>query len=375
LGLVDNAWAEATPTDAGIVAYFWYPAPDLLLAGPPSDAAKVLWVSRKEQSGHLAVTAHPLYAISPVVRFDFPAASSPNGNYPSGIALPSAGCWRLDLVVGAARASIDLLVGSAPAPATPSPWPTADLPALVVADGDEVTATGRVRDVSGSLFLCGDIGQWASGGGSSNRWGVPVTGVDPATLPGWSERDQRSDFVTIRGTWAGGRIPVEEVGPVVPSRTGLRAPPPLACPAPSGGWQPGLPGEAAARPLNDEVTSHPDLYSGLWAAEIPPAESGGGRVTVAVVGTVGDVAMVQLQLAQIYAYNLCVTKVDYARSDLLSAQTRLAELHRKDWFSSVDTGWNRVYLKLLVLDTGAAQLIGADADKIEIDPLVQKAAT
>jgi hypothetical protein len=47
---------------------------------------------------------------SPVVRFDFGAALSPSGNYPSSIDLPSPGCWRLELTLGRVHATMDVMV-------------------------------------------------------------------------------------------------------------------------------------------------------------------------------------------------------------------------------------------------------------------------
>ncbi|MGH2406448.1 MAG: hypothetical protein ACRDF7_00020 [Candidatus Limnocylindrales bacterium] len=114
LGLAANSWAPATPADAGIVAYFWSPPPDLVFAHGPNDGTKVLWISHGQQAERLTIVAHPLDASSPVVRFDFPAALSPSGNYPSGIDLPSPGCWRLELTLGTARATMDLIVAPAP---------------------------------------------------------------------------------------------------------------------------------------------------------------------------------------------------------------------------------------------------------------------
>jgi hypothetical protein len=127
LGLSDNPWAAATPADAGIVGYFWYPPPEVLFATDPTgDSPKVLWISHV-QAGQLAVTAHPLGASAPVVRFAFGAATSPTGNYPSLIALPSPGCWHFDLTIGATRATMDLMVASARPPAAACAggvWPT-----------------------------------------------------------------------------------------------------------------------------------------------------------------------------------------------------------------------------------------------------------
>jgi hypothetical protein len=125
LGLADNPWAPATPTDAGIVAYFWYPPPGVVFASRSSnDAPKILWISHGEQPGDLHIKAHPVGATSPIATFDVPPASSPAGNYPSGIELPSAGCWHLDLAIGSTQAAIDLLVAPAPTSSSRGASPT-----------------------------------------------------------------------------------------------------------------------------------------------------------------------------------------------------------------------------------------------------------
>jgi hypothetical protein len=117
LGLQTNVWASAAPIDAGIVAYFWGDPPYLVAgtvrAGGQSN--KVLWISDGTQTGSLSVAAHPLNAESPEVRFDIPPASSPHGNFPSSIDLPTPGCWHLDLTLGETLATIDVLVAPAPA--------------------------------------------------------------------------------------------------------------------------------------------------------------------------------------------------------------------------------------------------------------------
>jgi len=115
-GLAHNSWAWATPPDAGIVAYFWYPPPGVIFASKLSyDAPKVLWISHDER-GHLLIAAHPQGAAVPVVSLDIPPAAAPPGNYPSSIAIPGAGCWHFDLTLGSARASMDLVVAPSPPP-------------------------------------------------------------------------------------------------------------------------------------------------------------------------------------------------------------------------------------------------------------------
>jgi hypothetical protein len=116
LGLADNPWASATPAEAGIVAYFWYEPPGVIFASRSmNDAPKVLWISHDER-GHLLIAAHPLGATEPLVRFEVPPAAAPPGNYPSSIALPTAGCWHFDLTLGSARAAMDLSVVPRPPP-------------------------------------------------------------------------------------------------------------------------------------------------------------------------------------------------------------------------------------------------------------------
>lgn len=111
LGLGGNPWAAATPASSGIVAYFWYSPPAILHAkSPDGSGEKVLWVVHGPADGPLAVLAHPLDADTPVIRFSFPPAQSPAGNYPSGIAVPTPGCWQLELTVGATHATLDVQV-------------------------------------------------------------------------------------------------------------------------------------------------------------------------------------------------------------------------------------------------------------------------
>ncbi|HEX7473930.1 MAG TPA: hypothetical protein VF323_12675 [Candidatus Limnocylindrales bacterium] len=126
LGLAGNPWARAQPDAAGFVAYTWTEPPALIVASGPQDpGTKVLWVNTVAPRGHLAITAHPRDAATPAIVFDFPPASAPDGNYPSMIHLPTPGCWRLELTLGASHATIDLLVApAASSPASPVPSPS-----------------------------------------------------------------------------------------------------------------------------------------------------------------------------------------------------------------------------------------------------------
>ncbi len=139
LGLADNPWAEATPADSGIVAYFWYPSPGILSVSDPnipnSGDTKVLWVFRDPQPAALSVEAHPLDSNLPVV-----AVRLFNGDkgIPSSVALPSPGCWQLELTAGPVHATMDVMV--APFIAAPSPSTEA-----FRVNGDEAVAISTVE--------------------------------------------------------------------------------------------------------------------------------------------------------------------------------------------------------------------------------------
>lgn len=111
IGLDGNPWASATPADAGIVAYFWYPPPGVVFASTSkNDAPKVLWISHEARQDPLTISAHPAGATTPVLHLEFPEADSPGGNYPSGIEIPDPGCWHFDVAIGATHATMDLMV-------------------------------------------------------------------------------------------------------------------------------------------------------------------------------------------------------------------------------------------------------------------------
>jgi hypothetical protein len=113
VGLEGNAWAPVSPASAGMVAYFFYAPPNLVSASP-STRTKVLWIFHgPAQSGALTIDAHPLGTATPTVHIDVGGVLAPGGNYPSGIDLPAPGCWRLELTIGSAHATMDLQVAPA----------------------------------------------------------------------------------------------------------------------------------------------------------------------------------------------------------------------------------------------------------------------
>ena len=70
---------------------------------------KILWVVSKPRNGWpLDVTGHPAGAAAPVVRDSFPDNAGPGEIYPSGINVPTSGCWDFDLRWAGNHAAIAL---------------------------------------------------------------------------------------------------------------------------------------------------------------------------------------------------------------------------------------------------------------------------
>jgi hypothetical protein len=104
----DNApaylnYVIATP-DLAMGYLFSYP----LHAGP--DGNKILWYVRAPRGGRpLIADGHPVGSALPAVHFSQPDNSGPGEIYPSGVTVPSPGCWRFHLRWNGYAADVDLL--------------------------------------------------------------------------------------------------------------------------------------------------------------------------------------------------------------------------------------------------------------------------
>jgi hypothetical protein len=88
--------------DPPIAAGFLFNYP--LSSGPSGN--KILWVvGAPRDRNPLAIDAHPYGANQPIVYFNKDADSFPGEIYPSGIVVPSAGCWVLRLRWGTRRSA------------------------------------------------------------------------------------------------------------------------------------------------------------------------------------------------------------------------------------------------------------------------------
>ncbi len=113
-----SAWADSSPgfhlpygLASGDAAAAFFFAPSLRAGHPRNPSNKVLWVVRFPRNGHsLDVTARLGRDPSRVVRTSWSADSEPGEIYPSGIDLPTPGCWHLTLAWGTHRAALDVQV-------------------------------------------------------------------------------------------------------------------------------------------------------------------------------------------------------------------------------------------------------------------------
>jgi hypothetical protein len=94
--------------ERGQVAGFVFGYP--LMAGNPQPYSdKILWVVASPRDGMpLRVTGHPLGAAAPIVSSTWPADSAPGETYPSGIVVPSPGCWQFALSWNGHTDTVDL---------------------------------------------------------------------------------------------------------------------------------------------------------------------------------------------------------------------------------------------------------------------------
>jgi hypothetical protein len=78
------------PTAAAFL--FGYP-----LASGPLAQNKILWVVGTQRTGALVIDGHPLGAQAPTVHATLAPNSNPGEIYPSGIDVPTPGCWQFTL--------------------------------------------------------------------------------------------------------------------------------------------------------------------------------------------------------------------------------------------------------------------------------------
>ena len=115
-------WMKAEPTSSGIVAYLFFVLPGfatthtyrpLHTSGgyPDGSTTKILWsINNPNASVALEITGKKLSAGHETFQQTFPMASSPRGDYPSIVNVPTPGCWQLHLKSGTDAAIVTFWV-------------------------------------------------------------------------------------------------------------------------------------------------------------------------------------------------------------------------------------------------------------------------
>jgi hypothetical protein len=125
--------------------------------------------------------------------------------------------------------------------------------------------------------------------------------------------------------------------------------------------------EASLRSLAAEVEAHPDRYAGYWTAQT--TDSPPRLVTVVNSTESGDT--VRPLLRAVFSGNLCLVEVPYDSNELRAVAGRMRGSDPA-WLADVDVPADRVRLQMAVVTTEMLSVIGADAAKVVIDPLVKK---
>ncbi len=279
---------------------------------------------------------------------------------------------------------------------------TSPLAELLVEPGDAVQANGVVIEGPDGLQLCETLPEpliaYPPGQDpppTCSSMAVRLFGVDGPDLPGWTVRDgvgfSRFPGV-VQGTWSTEGILFDRVvadgSADEPSERDSWVVP---CPPPAAGWgvdrgYTDLAVEEAEIAAVDAMIEHePDRFHSLWIGYPdgdpfgPSAladEFGAPMIThmVLLVSTVEDPSIVQAELAEIYTGNLCVVRVERSLAELEEVVDRLAT-EDGSWRLDADgldqSVQNRALLELPVLDAAAIERIGADAELLEVDPLVR----
>jgi len=150
---------------------------------PDGGAMKILWtVSRRQAGGSLALTARRIDGRG-LVKRAFPTAGG--GQFPSILNLPTAGCWRVSVRAGSARATF--VVRAIRPPRTARCQPT------MLEDGK-----AWVRPRSAGIY--GGWGPWTTTNGGALLYTHGIAPGDMNTkVPWWVVRQGASSLLTLEG--------------------------------------------------------------------------------------------------------------------------------------------------------------------------------
>jgi hypothetical protein len=122
-GLEGVPWMKAEPPSSGIVAYLFFADQGssnknqtyrpLHTGGsyPNGNSTKILWVIDSPHAANtIEIVGKKLSDDHETFRQIFQMALSPAGNYPSGVNIPTPGCWQLQLKSGAITGTVTFWV-------------------------------------------------------------------------------------------------------------------------------------------------------------------------------------------------------------------------------------------------------------------------
>ncbi|MFS8477395.1 MAG: hypothetical protein FWJ93_00190 [Micromonosporaceae bacterium] len=112
-------WAEGAPDDLpyvmsreGNLVGVLFGHPLRASSGTEGRRNKILWRVREPRNGSdLRLTLHPAAGDGPSVTVTEPAGAGPGEIYPSGVDVPTAGCWSVVAEWDGHRATLELAYG------------------------------------------------------------------------------------------------------------------------------------------------------------------------------------------------------------------------------------------------------------------------
>ena len=283
-----------------------------------------------------------------------------------------------DAPTAAPETTTDAPEATSPAPPD-APTPAVHEPLRI---GDRVRATGYVRgsdslglricESQPSILLPRPTPSGGATPGCPAEISVAIDAVDGAELPGWTPSGDggSSGYVEVIGIWTGEAITADDVRAVArPERFKRDVP----CDPPSDGWPGDLPqsiqGEQMALRIQEVVDSDPERFAGLWSGFTDPANEEAGRALV--VAVIDDAAAAQVELEEIYAYNLCIFEVEFSRAELTAIEQALQPF-TVAWRPTVDGPSNRVVVELAFVDELAVTRVAPFGHAVVFDPVVER---
>ncbi|WP_405068618.1 hypothetical protein OG558_01645 [Kribbella sp. NBC_01510] len=252
---------------------------------------------------------------------------------------------------------------------------------LLVRDGDQVTATGRVIVAPGrEPVFCARLPMTDIGftGGKEPaptcepQYAVTLKDLDPARLADAKTIEGvRIGYAVLIGTWTGRTIDVRDQTVPTHSPTAPQIPPDqVPCPAPAGGWK--------TAPNNyDKVAISRFLETRQDQATDPrvqyPKGQGPGAPEVYTIGVAhGDLATFRNAFEKVYGGNLCVHQVKFSEAELMQRATAVGNLIPKGvgvYMGGGSFEEDKVGVSALVYDEAlktALTPIGLDDLKLEV---------